>query len=113
MYLFQPIQFLFVAAVWVMSFLQLATPLYTQFPLLKMIPDEAWIVLNIALFLQFPLVILLEKRPWKSYLVLILFPVFQLTWFPITLIGLFTSRNKSWNHTIHTRSIRFGYMNGS
>ncbi|HYK74241.1 MAG TPA: glycosyltransferase family 2 protein [Pseudoneobacillus sp.] len=111
MYLFQPIRFLFVAAVWVMSYLQLATPLYTQLALLKMVPDWAWLALNAALFLQFPLVMLFEKRPWKAYLGLILFPVFQFTWFPITLIGLLTSKNKSWNHTIHTRSIRYEDMN--
>ncbi|MBP3952646.1 glycosyltransferase family 2 protein [Bacillus suaedae] len=112
MYLFQPIRFVFVAAVWVMSFLQLATPLYTQFAFLKTIPDEGWIILNIALFLQFPIVMLMERRPLKSYWGLILFPVFQLTWFPITLMGLFTSKNKSWNHTIHTRSIRLEDMEG-
>ncbi|MDZ5473668.1 glycosyltransferase family 2 protein [Bacillus sp. 31A1R] len=113
MYLFQPIRFLFIAAVWVMSYLQLATPLYTQFELLKMIPDWGWIVLNLALFLQFPLVMLVERRPWKAYLGLFLFPVFQFTWFPITLIGLFTSKNKTWNHTIHTRSIRIEDVSGS
>lgn len=106
MYLFQPIRFLFIAAVWVMSYLQLATPLYTQFELLRTVPDWAWIALNAALFLQFPFVMLVERRPLKSYLGLFLFPVFQLTWFPITLVGLLTSKNKTWNHTIHTRSIR-------
>ncbi|NRD77021.1 glycosyltransferase family 2 protein [Bacillus sp. BRMEA1] len=112
MYLFQPIRFLFVAAVWVMSYLQVATPLYSQFALLKMVPDWAWFALNTALFLQFPLVMLMERRPWKAYLGLILFPVFQFTWFPITLVGLFTSKNKTWNHTIHTRSIRLEDMKG-
>jgi cellulose synthase/poly-beta-1,6-N-acetylglucosamine synthase-like glycosyltransferase len=110
-YLFQPIRFLFVAAVWVMTFLQLATPLYTQFEWLRMVPDEAWIALNIILFLQFPIVMFIERRPWKSYLGLILFPVFQFTWFPITLIGLMTSKNKNWNHTVHTRSVRIEDMN--
>nr|WP_245948496.1 glycosyltransferase family 2 protein [Falsibacillus pallidus] len=112
MYLFQPIRFLFVAAVWVMSSLQLATPLYTQFDLLKMIPDWAWIGLNIVLFLQFPLVMLLERRPWKAYLGLILFPIFQFTWFPITLIGILTSKNKTWNHTKHTRAIKIEDLAG-
>ncbi|MFJ8262946.1 glycosyltransferase family 2 protein [Rummeliibacillus sp. NPDC094406] len=110
LYLFQPIRFLFVAAVWVMTYLQLGTPLYTHFPFLKIVPDWAWIALNIALFLQFPLVMLLEKRPLKSYWGLILFPVFQFSWFPITLIGVFTSKNKAWHHTVHTRSIRFEDM---
>ena len=113
MYLFQPIRFLFVAAVWVMSYLQLATPLYTQFPLLRLVPDWAWIALNAALFLQFPLVMLLERRPWKAYWGLILFPVFQMTWFPITLVGLLTYKNKAWNHTVHTRSIRIEEMPGA
>ncbi len=113
MYLFQPVRFLFVAAVWVMSYLQLATPLYTQFELLRAVPDWGWIALNAALFLQFPLVMLVERRPLKSYLGLILFPVFQFTWFPITLYGLLTSSNKNWNHTIHTRAIRIEDVNGS
>jgi len=113
MYLFQPIRFLFVVAVWVMSYLQLATPLYTQFALLRTVPDWAWIALNAALFLQFPLVMLMERRPWKAYWGLILFPVFQFTWFPITLAGLLTYKNKAWNHTVHTRSIRIEEMTGS
>ncbi|WP_102692179.1 glycosyltransferase family 2 protein [Rummeliibacillus pycnus] len=110
LYLFQPIRFLLVAAVWIMTFLQLATPLYTHFAILKVVPDWGWILLNILLFLQFPLVMLLEKRPLKSYWGLILFPVFQFTWFPITLIGFLTSKNKSWHHTVHTRSLRFEDM---
>jgi cellulose synthase/poly-beta-1,6-N-acetylglucosamine synthase-like glycosyltransferase len=113
MYLFQPIRFLFVAAVWVMSYLQLATPLSEQIELLLMVPDWAWIALNAALFLQFPLVMIVERRPWKSYWGLILFPVFQFTWFPITLIGLLTSKNKNWSHTEHTRSIRLEDVAGS
>ncbi|WP_240647174.1 glycosyltransferase family 2 protein [Paenibacillus nanensis] len=112
MYLFQPIRFMFVAAVWVMSYLQLATPLHEQFAWLRTLPDSAWVALNAALFLQFPLVMLLERRPWRSYLGLILFPVFQFTWFPITLVGLVTSRNKTWNHTVHTRSVRIEDMAG-
>ncbi|WP_226668762.1 glycosyltransferase family 2 protein [Metabacillus litoralis] len=112
MYLFQPIRFLFVAAVWVMSYLQLATPLYSQFELLKVVPDWGWIALNVALFLQFPIVMMMERRPIKAYLGLVLFPVFQFTWFPITLYGLFTSNNKNWNHTIHSRSIRIEDLNG-
>ncbi|TXC89575.1 glycosyltransferase [Metabacillus litoralis] len=112
MYLFQPIRFLFVAAVWVMSYLQLATPLYSQFELLKVVPDWGWIALNVALFLQFPIVMMMERRPLKAYLGLVLFPVFQFTWFPITLFGLFTSNNKNWNHTIHSRSIRIEDING-
>jgi len=111
-YLFQPIRFLFVAAVWVMSYLQLATPLYTHFAILRAVPDWGWIVLNTAIFLQFPLVMLVERRPWKSYLGLILFPVFQFTWFPITFIGMLTSKNKTWSHTAHTRSIRLEEVAG-
>jgi len=113
MYLFQPIRFMFVAAVWVMSYLQLATPLYEQFALLRTVPDWAWIALNAALFLQFPLVMLMERRPAKAYWGLILFPVFQFTWFPITLVGLLTSKNKTWSHTVHTRSIRIEDVSGS
>lgn len=111
MYLFQPIRFLFVAAVWVMSYLQLATPLSEQVAVLRTVPDWAWIALNAALFLQFPLVMAIERRPLKSYLGLILFPVFQFTWFPITLVGLLTFNKKTWNHTVHTRAIRIEDIN--
>ncbi|MFC0213736.1 glycosyltransferase family 2 protein [Paenibacillus chartarius] len=106
LYLFQPIRFMIGAAVYVMTYLQLATPLYTHFALLRMIPAWGWVVLNLVLFLQFPLIMFLERKPLKSYWGLILFPVFQFTWFPITFIGFITSKNKSWNHTVHTRSIR-------
>ena len=53
-YLFQPIRFVCVAAVWIMTYLQLATPLYKQFAILKVIPDWGWIALSIILIFTIP-----------------------------------------------------------
>jgi len=58
-------------------------------------------------YLQFPLALALEKvKSWKVYASLLTFPVFLLSWYPITLHAFFTQNNKSWSHTKHTRVLR-------
>jgi cellulose synthase/poly-beta-1,6-N-acetylglucosamine synthase-like glycosyltransferase len=61
----------------------------------------------IVVYMQFPLALALEKvKSWKMYLSLILFPLFLLSWYPITFHAFFTQNNKSWSHTKHTRVLR-------
>lgn len=106
LYLFQPFRFLFLASISVMLYLQVATPLFEQLGIRQLAPDWVWWGIHIAIFLQTPLVLFIEKRPWKAYLGIPVYPIFQLTWLPLTFIAFFTSRNKSWNHTVHTRALR-------
>lgn len=60
--------------------------------------------LNILTFL---LSMALEKVTFaKVYLYLILFPIYLLSWYPITFYASFTQNNKQWSHTQHTRVVR-------
>ncbi len=71
------------------------------------IPREIGYVLFVCVCAMFPLALLLERvRSWKMYASLLVFPVFLLTWYPITFYAFFTQRNKQWSHTEHTRAIR-------
>lgn len=62
--------------------------------------------------IQFPIALLIEKAPWKIYRSLITFPIFLLSWWPITLYAFFTQNNKTWSHTKHTRVIRLEEVQG-
>ena len=60
--------------------------------------------LNVLTFLA---AMALEKVTFKKvYLYLILFPVYLLSWYPITFYAFFTQNNKQWSHTKHTRVVR-------
>ncbi|MCJ8013296.1 glycosyltransferase [Paenibacillus sp. KQZ6P-2] len=49
----------------------------------------------------------LEKVTYKKvYLYLVLFPIYLISWFPITFYAFFTQNNKQWSHTEHTRVVR-------
>ncbi|MEC0368696.1 glycosyltransferase family 2 protein [Paenibacillus chibensis] len=49
----------------------------------------------------------LEKVTYKKvYLYLILFPIYLISWYPITFYAFFTQNNKQWSHTEHTRVVR-------
>ncbi|WP_442601671.1 glycosyltransferase family 2 protein [Paenibacillus sp. KN14-4R] len=71
------------------------------------------LLFNSLMFLtyaQFPVALLLEKAPSKMWKHLILYPVFLLSWWPVTFYAFFTQNNKQWSHTEHTRVIRLEEM---
>ncbi|MDB5083527.1 MAG: Beta-monoglucosyldiacylglycerol synthase, partial [Bacilli bacterium] len=106
LYLFQPVRLLMVVATSIMLYLQIATPVYKMLGISQLLPTWFWWAINIVLFLQTPLAMLLERKPLKAYIGLIVYPLFLLTWIPITIVAFFTRNNKQWSHTVHTRSIR-------
>ncbi|TJY40964.1 glycosyltransferase [Cohnella pontilimi] len=62
---------------------------------------------------QFPFAMMLEKvKSWKVYAYLLMFPVFLLSWWPITIYAFFTQNNKTWSHTQHTRVLRLEEVQG-
>lgn len=71
--------------------------------------DEYPLVFNtitIAIYVMLPIAMMLEKATLKTYKYLILYPIFMLSWWPITMYAFFTQNNKQWSHTQHTRVIR-------
>jgi cellulose synthase/poly-beta-1,6-N-acetylglucosamine synthase-like glycosyltransferase len=57
--------------------------------------------------IQFPIALLLEHvKSRKVYFSFLTFPIFLLSWIPITVYAFFTQNNKQWSHTQHTRVLR-------
>ncbi|MBU5344989.1 glycosyl transferase family 2 [Paenibacillus sp. LC231] len=55
----------------------------------------------------FMIAMILEKVKYKKvYMYLVLFPIYLLSWYPITVYAFFTQNNKQWSHTEHTRVVR-------
>lgn len=63
-------------------------------------------MLMIFNLLQFPIALIMEKAPLKVWRSLISFPIYLLSWYPVTFYAFFTQNNKQWSHTQHTRVIR-------
>jgi cellulose synthase/poly-beta-1,6-N-acetylglucosamine synthase-like glycosyltransferase len=62
--------------------------------------------LTVMQYAQFPLAMAIEKAPMQTYKWIVLYPIFLLSWWPITFYAFFTQNNKQWSHTQHTRVIR-------
>jgi cellulose synthase/poly-beta-1,6-N-acetylglucosamine synthase-like glycosyltransferase len=63
-------------------------------------------MLTVLTYAMFPIALIMEKAPLKIYRRLLSFPIFMLSWWPITFYAFFTQNNKQWSHTEHTRVIR-------
>lgn len=64
-------------------------------------------VVAIGIYLLLPIALFQERVAWKMYAYLIVYPIYMLSWWPITTFAFFTQNNKKWSHTKHTRVIRF------
>lgn len=107
-YLFQPMRFLILFLTGFMLLFQATVPGSNAISAAtELLPTWFWAVINIFILVQMPLAMVLDRVNWKAFLGLPLFPVFMITWFPVTSMALFTRHNRVWKHTIHTRSISF------
>ena len=69
-------------------------------------PSSIWMVLSAAQLIYGPLLISCEKKmDVKLLITLILYPIYNLTWIPITLEGLIDYDKKEWFHTKHNRNV--------
>ncbi|SMC21530.1 Glycosyltransferase, catalytic subunit of cellulose synthase and poly-beta-1,6-N-acetylglucosamine synthase [Clostridium acidisoli DSM 12555] len=58
------------------------------------------------LYLYTPCLLALDKKlDFKIFLYYIIMPIYQLTWFPISIQGILKKDDKEWSHTEHTRSV--------
>lgn len=98
------IGFIFTMILWI----DLAMPGVPRFSsLYDYAPAGLVAALTVFIYAQFPIALMLEKvKSWRMYISLITFPVFLMSWWPITLYAFFTQNNKQWSHTKHTRVIR-------
>lgn len=64
------------------------------------------LVVSVLQFLYTPIVLLLDKKlSFKVALYYLIFPVYTITWLPISIQGIIDKNKKEWNHTLHTRSV--------
>ncbi len=105
-YLFQPIRFIFIGLITVMMWIQTVFPQSPFFNLKYVFPVEIWYIFAALQFLYGPFVILTEKKfEARAMLGFLIYPIYCLTWMPITIQGFMSKNNKDWNHTHHSREI--------
>jgi len=106
LYLFQPIRFIFIGLITIMLWIQIVYPESPFFSLKYVFPVEVWNIFVILQFFYGPLIILAEKKfQPKVILGFLIYPLYCLTWVPITIEGFLSRKNKEWDHTTHTREI--------
>ncbi len=106
-YIFNAYNFLFGFLLTVLLWVDVCMPGEPYFTsLYGLLPTWAATALTLFVYMQCPLALFMEKVPWRIYLNLITFPIFFLSWWPITFYAFFTQNNKQWSHTKHTRVIR-------
>ena len=65
-----------------------------------------FLFLAIFQFIYTPFILILEKKfNFKIILYYIVYPIYALTWFPISIQGVIGKNKREWSHTAHTRSI--------
>lgn len=70
------------------------------------IGDRMWNIIMVVQYIYVPLVLMIDKKlDAKIFFYYLLYPVYTITWVPITIQGIIDRHNKEWNHTIHTRAI--------
>lgn len=104
--LIQP-YFLLVSTVFVIcTYIYNFVPFYTNI-LYEVLPLQVWQIIGIGQYI-FPITVLWKIRASvKSWVYLLVYPVFIYSWIPITFLGWLHRNDHEWNHTIHTRSISF------
>ena len=64
------------------------------------------IFLLVFQFMYTPFLLFLDKKlNFKVFLYYLIYPIYSLTWIPISIQGMMNKNNKEWSHTSHTRSI--------
>ena len=64
------------------------------------------ILLAILNVVYTPFILILEKKlNFKVFLYYLIYPLYLLTWLPISIQGIIDRNNKEWSHTLHTRSV--------
>lgn len=105
-YLLQPFRIIVFGIITVLAYLQYFYPQGGLFQMNYIVPNYIWMIFLVAQFFYGPLIIMSERKfSWKVLLAYIIYPFYNLTWVPITLVGMIHSDKKEWSHTLHTRKI--------
>lgn len=105
-YLFQPIRFIFIGLITLMLWIQTVMPESPFYNLKYIFPTGIWYGFVILQFFYGPLVVIVEKKfNFKVLFGFLIYPLYCLTWVPITIQGFLNKNNKDWSHTTHSREI--------
>ncbi|OFI05434.1 beta-monoglucosyldiacylglycerol synthase [Clostridium acetireducens DSM 10703] len=64
------------------------------------------ILLSILQFIYTPFILVLDKKlNLKVFWYYIIYPLYAITWFPISVQGIIDKNKKEWDHTKHTRNV--------
>jgi cellulose synthase/poly-beta-1,6-N-acetylglucosamine synthase-like glycosyltransferase len=64
------------------------------------------LVVSVLQFIYTPIVLILDKKlSFKVFLYYFIFPIYTITWLPISVQGIIDKNKKEWSHTLHTRSV--------
>ena len=65
------------------------------------------VLLVVMQFIYTPFILILDKKfSFKILLYYLIYPIYSVTWIPISVQGILNKNNKEWSHTTHTRSIK-------
>lgn len=105
-YLFQPIRYIFIGLITLMLWVQTVYPESPFYNLMYVFPTYVWYAFIVLQFLYGPLIVISERKfQLRTIFGFLVYPLYCLTWLPISIQGFIGRRNKTWNHTAHTRVI--------
>ncbi|GAA0722192.1 glycosyltransferase family 2 protein [Clostridium malenominatum] len=69
------------------------------------------ILLTIMQFIYTPFILFLDKKlSPKIFLYYIIYPIYAITWLPISIQGILRKNDKVWSHTPHTRDVHINEL---
>lgn len=69
------------------------------------------ILLGVMQFIYTPFILVLEKKfSLKIFFYYLIYPIYAITWLPISIQGIINKDKKEWSHTAHTRSININEL---
>ncbi|HEX3016158.1 MAG TPA: glycosyltransferase family 2 protein, partial [Desulfobacteria bacterium] len=111
LYLLQPSRILLSYFTLVVNIVLALTPYVYVFNWLHsgvFFPKYVWIALFVIQWILPPsvaFIMILERVKLRRLLGLVWYQFFGLSWLPLSVIGLFTHKNKEWTHTVHSQKI--------
>ncbi|NLM09445.1 MAG: glycosyltransferase family 2 protein [Clostridiaceae bacterium] len=105
-YLIQPVHFICFGLAVIISWLKLAFPSMPFYIIGYSFPADIWSLIVLIQISFGPLIVLFDKK-WDVRILIgfLVYPVYCLTWLPVTITGIKDSSKKDWEHTTHTRDI--------
>lgn len=106
LHLFQPALVMLATFFMIVNMIPIIQPPYTQL-YQSVMPFTFWQIMQVIQYLYPLLALALDGLPLRSYIGLILYPIFIYSWIPIVFLGFINRKDRNWSHTVHTRAISY------